>query len=313
MKTRSERMLEAVTSSKRTRENSKEATPVAKRQKEAPAKQQQGKEAPVKKQQQKEAPVKKQQQKEAPVKKQQQKEAPAKKQQEKGTLAVKQPEKEASAKPQVNYVETSFLPNMDDPIELVTIEPFTEERAVVTEQSPMKRATVTSVNIVESNFVPNMDDPIESNFEEWEVLGFLDARATEQLVDNVFTKSHKLCVHPNVPQLLKKEKTEKLYRSLYWAYLESTEKVQYIKTPLFGNNSEYDEMAVVTVEAIKKKTVITGLNGYLATVKNEVLEQRKELEFSVFGGSEVQNKTRIMLGPASFVNHDCNPNCRLVL
>ena len=240
-------------------EKSVKEAPAKKQQvKEAPAKKQQVKKSPDNKKQEKEAPAKKQQKiplksnlrkklplqsnkkkkpplknnqqkkpplknnkkrnprwkttrKKTPAEKQPEKEAPAEKQPEKEAHAEKQPEK-APSKSQIYYAETSTLPYMDYPFELATIEPFTEERAVVTEQSAMKRATVTSANVK------------ESNFEDWELLGFLHARATKQLVDNVFTKSHKLCVHPNVPQLLKKEMTGKLYRSLYWAYLESTEK-----------------------------------------------------------------------------------------
>ena len=55
--------------------------------------------------------------------------------------------------------------------------PFTEERAVVTELSGMKRATVTSVKI------------LEEKFEFWEVIGFLDAGATDNYVFTAMCRS----------------------------------------------------------------------------------------------------------------------------
>ena len=54
---------------------------------------------------------------------------------------------------------------------------FTEERAVVTELSGMKRATVTSVK------------NLEKKSEFWEVIGFLDAGATDNYVFTAMCRS----------------------------------------------------------------------------------------------------------------------------
>ena len=160
---------------------------------------------------------------------------------------------------------------------------------------------------------PNMEsektqDFQEESYEPWRILGYLDAMATESLIDNCFVKSHKLCVLENAPELLKNERHQKLYNIIYRSYLESTEFVKYVPTPMYGDNCVYTQMAVVAVDTIKKGKQIGGLSGFTAVMWENDLTP--EMEFSVFKVQNNSEKAKIMLGPASFVNHDCNPNCR---
>ena len=82
--------------------------------------------------------------------------------------------------------------------------------------------------------------------------------------------------------------------------------IKYVPTPMFGNNLNFTEMSVVTLEPFLAKTTIEGLVGYTATVEKGTLSS--DMEFSVFAKNARQE--RIMLGPASFVNHSCKPNSR---
>ena len=82
--------------------------------------------------------------------------------------------------------------------------------------------------------------------------------------------------------------------------------IKYVPTLMFGNNQNFTEMAVVTLEPFLAKTTIDGLVGYTATVEKGTLS--RDTDFSVFAKNARQE--RKMLGVASFGNHSCKPNCR---
>ena len=193
---------------------------------------------------------------------------------------------------------------MDYDVDLQPIESFGEPQSIephVCAPQCLKIASVTTLKIIENVFEP------------WEILGFLDAQATSEIIDNELVKSHKLCVNDNVAQLLEEDKYRKLYEMIFRSYLEATEYVQFVPTPLYGQNSNFTELAVLSTVVLEKKQVIPGLTGFTAYITDERLEEEEEKRsFSVLKRTEMNKKTRIMLGPASFVNHDCDPNCQLV-
>ena len=139
--------------------------------------------------------------------------------------------------------------------------------------------------------------------------GFLDAKITEQLIDDVFTKSHKLCEHPDVEQLISSDKKhEKFYSMIYTSYIQSMEFVRYVKIPSYGNYTSFSEMAVVAIEDIQKDTEIGGMKGFDAKVKKDQLPQSSQ--FSYFKRLGINDM--VMLGPASFINHNCEPNSEYI-
>ena len=71
---------------------------------------------------------------------------------------------------------------------------------------------------------------------------------------------------------------------------------------MLGKNQNFTEITVVTLEPFMAKTTIDDLVAYTNTVEKGTLSS--EMEFSVFANNAKQE--RIMLVPASFVNHGCN-------
>ena len=137
----------------------------------------------------------------------------------------------------------------------------------------------------------------------------MDAKITEQLIDDVFTKSHKLCEHPDVEQLISSDKKhEKIFSMIYTSYIQSMEFVRYVKIPSYGNYTSFSEMAVVAIEDIQKDTEIGGMKGFGAKVKKDQLPQSSQ--FSYFKRLGINDM--VMLGPASFINHNCEPNCEYI-
>ena len=146
-------------------------------------------------------------------------------------------------------------------------------------------------------------------YETWRILGFLDAKITEQLIDDVFTKSHKLCEHPDVEQLISSDKKhEKFFSMIYTNYIQSMEFVRYVKIPSYGNYTSFSEMTVVAIEDIQKDTEIGDMKGFGAKVKKDQLPQSSQ--FSYFKRLGINDM--VMLGPASFINHNCEPNCEYI-
>ena len=179
--------------------------------------------------------------------------------------------------------------------------PATEQiKAVVTTEEPvgLSRAVVTEMEVY------------ENHLEAWEVLGLIDSLCTERLLDNVFIKSHKLCENKNAADIMQQERYKNMFDMVYTAYLVSLEYISYIPTPMYGQNNHFTELAVIANGPLRSKYTIPGLKGFTTAISEKDLTV--EREFSIFDGSKIQQKTRVMLGPSSFVNHDCNPNSRLV-
>ena len=173
---------------------------------------------------------------------------------------------------------------------------------------------------------PTIDDrqPVQEVHEEpedvgtdivnanWQILGFIDAELTEKLIDCQTLETHKLCFHSDFQSLLLRDpKAKALYTQMFKSYLDSLENVSFLTTSKYEPQDGFTQMRVVAKKKFRPKTVISGLEGFTETVSDDELTE--DMSFSVFAPTNNFKSTRIMLGPASFVNHECNPNARYVL
>ena len=173
---------------------------------------------------------------------------------------------------------------------------------------------------------PTIDDrqPVQDVHEEpedvgtdivnanWQILGFIDAELTEKLIDCQTLETHKLCFHSDFQSLLLRDpKAKALYTQMFKSYLDSLENVSFLTTSKYEPQDGFTQMRVVAKKKFRPKTVISGLEGFTETVSDDELTE--DMSFSVFAPTNNFKSTRIMLGPASFVNHECNPNARYVV
>ena len=173
---------------------------------------------------------------------------------------------------------------------------------------------------------PTIDDrqPVQDVHEEpedvgtdivnanWQILGFIDAELTEKLIDCQTLETHKLCFHSDFQSLLLRDpKAKALYTQMFKSYLDSLENVSSLTTSKYEPQDGFTQMRVVAKKKFRPKTVISGLEGFTETVSDDELTE--DMSFSVFAPTNNFKSTRIMLGPASFVNHECNPNARYVV
>ena len=106
-------------------------------------------------------------------------------------------------------------------------------------------------------------------------------------------------------------KAKALYTQMFKSYLDSLENVSFLTTSKYEPQDGFTQMRVVAKKKFRPKTVISGLEGFTETVSDDELTE--DMSFSVFAPTNNFKSTRIMLGPASFVNHECNPNARYVV
>ena len=172
---------------------------------------------------------------------------------------------------------------------------------------------------------PTIDDrPVQEVHEEpedvgtdivnanWQILGFIDAELTENLIDCQTLETHKLCFHSDFQSLLLRDpKAKALYTQMFKSYLDSLENVSFLTTSKYEPQDGFTQMRVVAKKKFRPKTVISGLEGFTETVSDDELTE--DMSFSVFAPTNNFKSTRIMLGPASFVNHECNPNAQYVV
>ena len=62
---------------------------------------------------------------------------------------------------------------------------------------------------------------------------------------------------------------------------------------------------------MKSKTILAGLKRFTAKISDEKLLE--DMSFSVFAPANNYKHNRFMLGPASFINHVCDPNARFIV
>ena len=162
---------------------------------------------------------------------------------------------------------------------------------------------------------PTIDDrqPVQEVHEEpedvgtdivnanWQILGFIDAELTEKLIDCQTLETHKLCFHSDFQSLLLRDpKAKALYTQMFKSYLDSLENVSFLTTSKYEPQDGFTQMRVVAKKKFRPKTVISGLEGFTETVSDDELTE--DMSFSVFAPTNNFKSTRIMLGPASFVN-----------
>ena len=142
----------------------------------------------------------------------------------------------------------------------------------------------------------------------WQVLGYIDAHITETFIESLEIKAHKLVEHHNIKSFLKLPRNQKLQTMIRDAYIDSFQNLDIVTTNKFSQNVKFTEMVVISRNALKPKILMTGLRGYTAKIDEPDLLD--DMTFSVFAPTTNCKYSRIMLGPASFVNHNCNPNSR---
>ena len=148
--------------------------------------------------------------------------------------------------------------------------------------------------------------------ERWDLwLGAIDADLTHNFLDQGRAERERSHKYTSVPGdilalafELNNKKAVMWYQNLQKSYAASFQFVEYVITEKYRRNFDTVDFTVRAKVEIKKGTTITGLDGYFAPY----YEGRPK--FSMFGASDNVDEERIMLGPASFVNHSCNPNAK---
>ena len=256
----------------------------------------------------------------------------------KGKLSKKRSREQQSDETSAGKRFQPDSPTIDDrqPVQEVHEEPEDVGTDIVNANSPTidDRQPVQEVHeepedvgtdIVNANS-PTIDDrqPVQEVHEEpedvgtdivnanWQILGFIDAELTEKLIDCQTLETHKLCFHSDFQSLLMRDpKAKALYTQMFKSYLDSLENVSFLTTSKYEPQDGFTQMRVVAKKKFRPKTVISGLEGFTETVSDDELTE--DMSFSVFAPTNNFKSTRIMLGPASFVNHECNPNARYVV
>ena len=125
----------------------------------------------------------------------------------------------------------------------------------------------------------------------------IDAHYTSRFIDYLLDRvSHKYCRVPgDIFDLISNTKLHKFYITVGDSYASSFEYVDY-KEIMFGLFARKNS---------PKKLTIRGVDGYLAEASPNAPK------FSLFA-QDWRGRERIMLSPASFVNHSCKPNAKYV-
>ena len=139
-------------------------------------------------------------------------------------------------------------------------------------------------------------------------LAHADAEVTTEYLDSEKIKSHKIETEKPTDEELKLPEYKKLETELREAYLQSMEEVVFLEKEKYQEEKTYSELGVFTKKAFKKAQIIPGLKGMTAFCPNTITIDT----FSVLDKGR-KNLERVMLGPASFINHACKPNADWVV
>ena len=139
-------------------------------------------------------------------------------------------------------------------------------------------------------------------------LAHADAEVTTENLDSEKIKSHKIETEKPTDEELKLPEYKKLETELREAYLQSMEEVVFLEKEKYQEEKTYSELGVFTKKAFKKAQIIPGLKGMTAFSPNTITIDT----FSVLDKGR-KNLERVMLGPASFINHACKPNADWVV
>ena len=137
----------------------------------------------------------------------------------------------------------------------------------------------------------------------WQQLADVDSKITASLLDKDTCRSHKVTPVPKPRKLNKK-----LHTSLKSCYSSALENVSF--QPLqqsFVRDSNYTSFGVFAKVFLDNNRVIAGLVGFLAPIsESEIVEGVND--FSIFRSNRRRSGSKLMLGPASFINSCCKPN-----
>ena len=137
----------------------------------------------------------------------------------------------------------------------------------------------------------------------WQQLADVDSKITASLLDKDTFRSHKVTPVPKPRKLNKK-----LHTSLKSCYSSTLENVSF--QPLqqsFVRDSNYTSFGVFAKVFLDNNRVITGLVDFLAPIsESEIVEEVND--FSIFRSNRRRSGSKLMLGPASFINSCCKPN-----
>ena len=139
-------------------------------------------------------------------------------------------------------------------------------------------------------------------------LAHADEVVTTEYLDSAKIKSHKIQTDKPTDDEIKLPEFKKVIKELREAYLKSMEEVSFLEKEKYNKEKTYSELGVFTKKAIRKSQTIPGLIGMTALCPPNL-----KIDFSVLGNKGKKKTERIMLGPASFINHACQPNAEFVV
>lgn len=115
-------------------------------------------------------------------------------------------------------------------------------------------------------------------------------------------KSHKTQIKP-ITSLVRNEKLIiELQESLYRKALSSNSKFSFVRCNRYAGDGDCGTKVVAKVK-INSGEILKDLCGYMCVVDESYLKPGQN-DFSVVH-TTYRNQTRLWLGPAAFVNHDC--------
>ena len=150
----------------------------------------------------------------------------------------------------------------------------------------------------------------------WKFLALADSVATETLDEKIDCFTHKILLDGThtTDLSVSSSKCQYYLRHLERAYENCELLVTFNQIPNYqaetSEGNRFTEIGVFAAKAFKKATEIKSLMGILVPIPSKDIT--KDLEFSLFKANSGSYTEKMMLGPASFLNHSCHPNCEFV-
>ncbi|KZT56195.1 hypothetical protein CALCODRAFT_322500 [Calocera cornea HHB12733] len=102
-----------------------------------------------------------------------------------------------------------------------------------------------------------------------------------------------------------------MHANRYFQIYLPTSHFEFVPTERYTAHTEKNELAVRSTAPFETGKIISGLCGVLVALTNEENEElRGGQDFSIVVNVHTK-RFFILLGPARFVNHDCNPNVKM--
>jgi len=119
-------------------------------------------------------------------------------------------------------------------------------------------------------------------------------------------KTHKSGLGPEDITSKKHKKTLRLLKDAYSNVLRTDSRIAIEICNRYPSDDGCD-VKITARRVIRKNQIINELYGRMAPVKDDFFKKYGVKDFSVVI-SDTTNDTKLFLGPASFVNHDCESN-----